>query len=281
MRRLAFGRALCQNSTVPPPDGVTPEEAAAVFRRAAELDGGEANRGALLDAAALEEIGSQAGLSVDSVRTAVAEFQAGALAEPSNADGLFWRIVASKRVITAARGDVAVAIEDLAHRNLLDCVSHSPQETLWARKSGLGAGTARRLGGKRRYPLVAVRELRTSVSERSQGSGRLLVHLEAVVRITTRASSARRLRLPAVGAATGVGIILVGLPLGEQDPTMVEAMAGGAAVVLGSAAGAGVRTYRDAVVGTQDALDAFLDRLDKTGGEISRPRHTPLGHASR
>jgi hypothetical protein len=63
-------------------DEISTDEAAAVFRRAAELDlRSSAAPGRALDLAALEQAGLEAGLSRDAIRQAVAEVKAGTLSQ--------------------------------------------------------------------------------------------------------------------------------------------------------------------------------------------------------
>jgi len=97
------------------PERVTAEEAAVVFKRAAELEaaGVRGEGTGELDARALEDIGREVGLSPASVRVAVSELRNGLL-DPAPA--VTWGTVSSGRAVGGSSADVVAALDDEARR---------------------------------------------------------------------------------------------------------------------------------------------------------------------
>jgi hypothetical protein len=104
------------------------EQAATVFRRAAELEAAGVRGDAVLDDQALEDAGREVGLSPASIREALAELRGGALV-PGPA--ITWGTVSSSRAVAGPRGDVLAALDDVARRNLLGVVRSTGAETVW------------------------------------------------------------------------------------------------------------------------------------------------------
>jgi hypothetical protein len=239
-------------------DGLTPTESAVVFRRAAELEaaGLHGEAAGLLDPATLEGIGREAGLSPASVRAALAEYRNGALdAIQRNAD------IVSSRVVPGGRREVCVAIDEFARRNLLLGREGASTTLTWGRRPGVSAAILRSFGGKKRHPLVALRELRAAVADHPDGPGLVRVRLEGTLVFPTGLLplGAKLFAAGGVGAgATGLALAVPELAAGDA----VLATGASIAVTLG-AAGAGVRAYRASVARTETALDGFLDRLER------------------
>jgi hypothetical protein len=229
---------------------VSPEEAAIVFRRAAELEAaGVHGEPGMLDGDTLEAIGREVGLSPAAVRTALVELRAGGLREPDPSFDLV-----CSRLVPGFAVDVWPAVDELARGNLLGHPVRRGDATTWTRQRGVGRAVVRGLGGLGRYPLAGVRMLRATVTEHGARQGRLRVRLEArwaspfqIVPLRTQA------------------VLTAGLGGGLWAAASLD---GTGAVVSAAVAGVGVlwsgvalRKYRHAIVTAEQHLQVFLDRL--------------------
>ena len=237
------------------PDRVSPEEAAQVFRRAAELEsaGIRGDSAALLDPDTLEAIGREVGLSPAAVHAALAELRSGGLRD---ADRVFDLV--SSRVVPGPAGDVRLAVDELARGNLLTMRLSRGESTAWTRQRGVGRAMLRRLGGRARYPLGAIRELRATVTDHASRPGLVRVSLEARLAYPWQFLPLRTQAL--LGAGLGGGAVAVAWGLANLDGT--SGLSAAAAVVPISAFGLGARTFRKAVLSAEGALQSFLDRLE-------------------
>jgi hypothetical protein len=238
------------------PDRVSPEEAAQVFRRAAELEtaGMRGDSAALLDPDTLEAIGREVGLSPAAIHAALAELRSGGLRD---ADRVFDMV--SSRVVPGPASDVRLAVDELARGNLLTMRVSRGDTTAWARQRGVGRAVLRMLGGRARYPLGAVRELRATVTDHASRPGLVRVCLEARLAYPWQFLPLRTQAL--VGAGVGGGAVVVAW--GLQNLGGTSGLSAATAVVPLSAFGIGARTYRKAVVCAEGALQLFLDRLER------------------
>lgn len=231
-----------------------------MFRRAAELeartpDGAEA----LLDQRTLEAAGVEAGLSPVSIRAALEELRAGALAgtEPDPGGPPSRREIVRTRAVPGPAHQVSAALDSLARRNVLTERRRRGTTTVWERREGLVAACQR----VRPHPL--------------RGVGRLTATLGPVpgapdlVRVELRADPvpARRL-LPlrvrvrvGTGLGVGAGVATAALASGAFVPVDVLLVAGGAGGAVW-AASSGLRAARDARSALADALAYALDRLE-------------------
>lgn len=234
-------------------DRVNPDEAAMVFRRAAELEatGGSGHGDGMLDDGALEDIGREAGLSPVAVRAALSELRGGGLA-PSPAAP--WGTVISSRAVPGRPPEVASAIDDEARRNQLEVVRTTGDVTVWTRAPGVSAAMSRSLRGRRHHPMLALRELRATVVDVPARVAVAHVRLEGGLVFPGRLLSARVRALPVVGVVGGALFDVVVDPTGVAWP-----LVGSVGLVAG--AGLGLKSYRRTVVATEAALDAFLDSL--------------------
>ena len=248
------------------PDRVSPEEAAQVFRRAAELEtaGIRGDSAALLDPDTLEAIGREVGLSPAAIHAALAEFQSGGLRA---ADREF--DIVSSRVVPGPASDVRLSVDELASGNLLAMRLSRGETTAWTRQSGVGRAVLRRLGGRARYPLGAVRELRATVTDHASRPGLVRVRLEARLAYPWQFLPVRTQAL--LGAGVGGGA--VAFAWGLQHLGATSGFSAATAVIPLSAFGIGARTYRKAVVCAEDALQLFLDRLAHGQPASIRPAH--------
>jgi hypothetical protein len=250
------------------PDRVSPEEAAQVFRRAAELEtaGIRGDSAALLDLDTLEAIGREVGLSPVAIHAALDELRSGGLRE---ADREFDMVVS--RVVPGPVSDVRVSVDELARGNLLTLHVSRGDTTAWARQRGVGRAVSRRLGGRARYPLGAVRELRATVTDHPSRPGLVRVCLEAQLAYPWQFLPLRTQAL--VGAGMGGGAVAVAWGLPNVGST--SGVSAATLVVPLSAFGIGARAYRRAVVCAEGALQLFLDRLAHGLPVPARPVHDP------
>ena len=235
--------------------GVTPEQAAEVFRRAAELEAaGSGSEGPLLDDRDLEEIGREVGLTPASVRAALAEWRAGALVPGPRVQ---WGVVTSSRVVPGTPGDVLAVLDNEARRNQLCVVRRAGSVTVWSRAPGVSSAIARGLRGRRRHPLLGLTELRATVVEAAGGPGAARIRLEGSLVAPWRLVSGRGQVLTTAGIA---GAVVLAIPSGPfATPGWQNELAATASALAGSSFG--LRWYRRGAAATEDALDRYLDRL--------------------
>ena len=240
---------------MPLPVGVTPEQAAEVFRRAAELEAaGSGSEGPLLDDRDLEEIGREVGLTPASVRAALAEWRAGALVPGPRVQ---WGVVTSSRVVPGTPGDVLAVLDNEARRNQLCVVRRAGSVTVWSRAPGVSSAIARGLRGRRRHPLLGLTELRATVVEAAGGPGAARIRLEGSLVAPWRLVSGRGQVLTTAGIA---GAVVLAFPSGAfATPGWQNELAAAASALAGSSFG--LRWYRRGAAATEDALDRYLDRL--------------------
>jgi hypothetical protein len=237
------------------PDRVSPEEAAQVFRRAAELEtaGMRGDSAALLDPDTLEAIGREVGLSPAAIHAALTELRSGGLRD---ADRVFDMV--SSRVVPGPASDVRLSVDELARGNLLTMRLSRGETTAWTRQRGMGRAVLRMLGGRFRYPLGSIRELRATVTDHASRPGLVRVCLEARLAYPWQFLPVRTQAL--LGAGMGGGALAVAWGLENLGGT--SGLSAVAVVVPLSALGIGARAYRKAVVCAEGALQRFLDRLE-------------------
>ena len=264
---------------MPLPVGVTPEQAAEVFRRAAELEAGSRGDGPLLDDRDLEEIGREVGLAPSSVHAALAEWRADALVPGPQVQ---WGVVTSSRVVPGTPGDVLAVIDNEARRNQLCVVRRAGSVTVWSRAPGVSSAIARGLRGRRRHPLLGLTELRATVVEASGGPGGARVRLEGGLVAPWRLLSGRARVLTTAGIGGGGALLATAVTGPFNVPDWQYDVAGALSALAGT--GVGLRSYRRGAAAVEAALDAFLDRL--AGGAASvvrvaapseRPAPAPSG----
>lgn len=243
---------------------VTTEEAAWVFRRAAELDAAlPGGPEALLDGRTLEAAGTEAGLSVRSLRQAMEELRAGALvpAEPVVDELPARRSIVRTRAVPGSPAAVMAVLEEVARRNVLTVRRRRGATTVWDRCPGPGAALRRSVLGRRSRPLAAVGRLSATLGPVPGAPDLVRVELRADLVPARRLLRWRTKAGVATGVATGASMaaaaVLTGVS-GAPDALLVLAGAGGA-----TWAGAhGVRAGREARAELGDALAYALDRLE-------------------
>ena len=176
-------------------DRLTSEQAALVFRRAAELEARSAGAGDELDVAALEQAGREAGLSPDAVLQGIAELRAEGLS-----DGDTERITDVVVTTTVDRrlADVGRAVVELITDEFFVVERDLGDRTLWAPETGVEAKLERRFSKSRFLPVTRIV---AAVVEVPTEPPRTHVRLEAEV---PGPSTARRAGIPAaIGAVAG------------------------------------------------------------------------------
>lgn len=237
-------------------DRVNPDEAALVFRRAAELEaaGAGGDGDGMLDDRALEDIGREVGLSPGSVRAALVELRGSGLTTMS---AVPWGAVTSSRAVPGRPYEVVSALEDEARRNQLEVVQRTGDVTVWTRSPGVSAAVSRSLRGRRHHPLLALRDLRATVVEVPSRPALVHVRLEGSLVFPGRLLSARGQALSVTGVVGGTLLALFGDS--GPFPDWQFDLAGALGAFAGT--GFGLRSYRRTVVATEATLDALLDRL--------------------
>lgn len=248
------------------PDRVSPDEAALVFRRAAELDAVGTGLGEGLSAADLEDVGREVGLSPASVRAALAEVRSGA--HTREAPSSRWGVVSGSRVVRGDSESAVNVIDDVAQHNLLTTRSRSGDAWAWSRHSGIGAALSRALVGRQGRPFLPLHDLRAVVVD--QPGGTVRVGVQGRLLFPSRLVSGPTQLVVAVGfgaAAAGLGIAV---PDPGLEVSELCAVTGSAATILG-ATSVGVRSYRRTVA----AMDAGLEQLFE---RIERQAHPVVAH---
>jgi hypothetical protein len=237
---------------------LTTDEAAWVFRRAAELEARQpTGTEALLDQQALEAAGAEAGISPASIRFALGELRAGGLAEPEREpEPQSRRTIVRTRAVLGPPAEVAAALDLLARRNLLAERRRRGPVVVWERRDGVVAACQR----VRPAPLRGVGRLTATLGPVPGAPDLVRVELRAEPVPARRLLRWRtRLRV-GTGIGVGAGVTALGLVhgLSSVDVLLVTGGAGGA----GWAGASGVRAARDARAALGDALAYALDRLE-------------------
>lgn len=250
---------------------LTEQEVALVLRRAAELDhaaGGEgagSGAGTGLDVALVEESAVEAGLSRQSVQTALAELRMGVL-KPSGPGRSTRRLVGAaavtvRRSVPGPEADVSARLRAHLDRELFKVRRERPGMSSWARRDDLRANLRRTVDRKlsKRLSLTEVGRVEVGVTpERGPEGGRVLVVVQADVSRICRDRGAWVAAGGAVGAAMVGGAVLMSVVV---DPLLLlTAPAGAGAAAAGY--GIGVRSYRARVEAVEVALEALLDDLE-------------------
>jgi hypothetical protein len=255
-------------------DRLDDAEVSLVLRRAAELDHRPASRSPGVDLAAVEEAAAEVGLSPASVRQAVAELRAGALA-PEAAPG---RRVLGRPTLTVVRTvpGPAPAVSAWLHgflaRQLFCLRRDHGGHSHWERRDDLAAAVRRGLDllRERRLVLREVHRLDAVVVEEPGGDGdRVVVRLELDVRHARRSQTT----LLASGGAVGAAVVGGTLMAAGLDPALLVAgpLGGG---IAAAGHGAGAWLYRRQVEELTLAAEGVLDRLERrarVSGSPSRP----------
>jgi hypothetical protein len=249
------------------PDRVTPEEAAVVFRRAAEFEATGTHGDALLDTGTVEAIGREAGLSPAAIQAALGELRSESELPPA---GKVLDVVSS-RVVPGTVSDVTLAVDEFARRNFLTDRAHDGTTIIWRRKKGFGRAVVRRVGGRARFPLSALKELRASVADHPVCTGFVRVRLEGRLDYPWQVVPVRTQALVAAGLV-GAGVLVNGA---WDDPGIPVAYGAWATAAGVTASGIGVRSYSKAMARTDAALHGFLSWLEHSHPVPLGPQPSP------
>lgn len=250
------------------------QEVALVLRRAAELDLSLDEDGPGLDVAVVEESAVEAGLSRQSVQTALAELRMGML-QPARAVEPARRLLGPavltvRRTVPGPEADVAARLRAYLSRELFRARRERGGMSSWSRRDDLGASVRRTVDKtlSKRLSLTEVRGVEVGVTtEPGSDRRRVLVVMRADVSGICRDRGAWIATGGTAGAAMVGGSVLLGALV---DPLLfLTAPAGAGAAAAGY--GIGVRCYRTRVDAIQVALEALLDDLEAGRGTATRP----------
>lgn len=246
-------------------DRVDENQIALVIRRATELDGLATDGRTGLDLELLEAAAVEAGLSRQSVRRAVAELRAGALAP--DGDQAARRSGLGPATLTVSRcvpGPVR-AVDDILRRFLHKEQFHLRRDfgasSSWDRRMDMRARVRVSLdkGVHRRLLLREIEHVEIAVVEEpGSGGGTVMVKVAVDARPLRRAHRAAIGRGAAFGVATAAG----GLALfGMVDALLVLPVATGSGVALGHVVGSA--RCRTSMVDLETALEGYLDGIER------------------
>lgn len=231
---------------------MTAEQAAAVFRRAAELDRAVPVVPDGLDQGSLEDIAAEVGLSPEAVRRASLELKAGLLDPRPPTRGPSLRV---QRHLPGEVDGLLRQLEAELRRQTYVAVRRRPDGLLAVRSKGLVAKVNRKIDPLGRQILS-----RTGVdaveAQLASAAGRTVVRLEADLTRVRRAW----LAMPAGGVLTAA-FMMGGALIGGVSTVDVMAVPAAGAVIAGSVAG-GRSGYRSARRDAARALEGLLDRLE-------------------
>jgi hypothetical protein len=231
------------------PDDITSDEAAAVFRRAAELDQGGSTPGRGLDLAALEQAGMEAGLSRNAIRQALAEVRAGAPA-PERPDA----VVA--RTLKEPADAVDRAVDKFMAQQQFQVARRFEDRTIWEPRRGLGASLVKSLDFNRKIVLREVSRVTTCVVA-VPGEGRSHVRFELSLGGVRWGWYALPISTGVVAAA-GVGVAVA---LGTAPEVLIAAPS---ALAVTGGAYAGARAgIRGSLRRSTGGIERFLDLLER------------------
>ena len=245
-------------------DRLDDEQIALVLRRASELDGQSPAGQPGLELDVLEEAAVEAGLSRESVRRAVAELRAGALALDTGPPPR--RIALGPPSLTVSRcvpGPFA-KVDDILRRFLAKEQFHLRRDfgtsSMWTRRQDVGARMRVQYDRSihRRLILRDAEQVELAVVEEPGDRGMVMVKLTVDVKPLRRAHRVAVGKGASAGAAAaGVAFLVLSMPV--EAVAVPAAMAGG--VALGHRRG--VNRYRDMVADIETALEGFLDSVER------------------
>ncbi|HVM07053.1 MAG TPA: hypothetical protein VM345_01200 [Acidimicrobiales bacterium] len=235
---------------------LTEDEAAAVFRRAAELDDARSPDERGLDRLAIERAAAEVGLAPASVRQALAELDAGRLTVAQRSR---WRwndqVATVDRRLPQTADAVRHHLEIYLQRQTLRVARRRGVVSIWEPATGLGATIVRKTDLSARLRLRDVSQVTLCVTGDSR---------EAHVRVDldfSRVRSANRSGAIA-GAAIGGGLAMAGAAgLVAGVELALLALPGGAALSAGTWVGAR-SNYAQTVSRAVNAIELVLDELD-------------------
>lgn len=245
-------------------DRLDDEQIALVIRRASELDGQSPAGQPGLDLEVLEEAAVEAGLSRESVRRAVAELRAGALAIDTGAPVRRTALGPPSLTVSRCLPGPFAEVDGILRRFLAKEQFHLRRDfgtsSTWIRRQDVGARVRVQYDRSvhRRLLLRDAEQVELAVVEEPGDRGMVMVKL------TVDVQSLRRAHRVAVGKGASAGAVVAGAALVVLSMP-VEAVAVPAVLAGGVALGhrRGVSHYRDMVADVETALEGFLDGVER------------------
>lgn len=245
-------------------DRLDDEQIALVIRRASELDGQSPAGQPGLDLELLEEAAVEAGLSRESVRRAVAELRAGALAiesgAPSRRTALGPPSLTVSRCLPGPRAEVDAILRRFLVKEQFHLRRDFGTSSTWTRRQDVGARVRIQYDKSihRRLLLRDAEQVELAVVEEPGDRGMVMVKLTVDVQSLRRAHRVAVGKGASAGAAVaGVALVVLSMPV--EALAVPTALAGG--VALGHRRG--VSNYRDMVADVETALEGFLDGVER------------------
>lgn len=225
-------------------------EAAAIVRRAVELDAG--SPGADLDVAAVRDVVRDLGVSDSAFTRALAEWRAGALTPAGSPPGPAGTEAVCERVVPLAAERAAARLDTALRRQCFDRVRRAGADADYVRRRGVIAGVQRTVNLRGRHRLKDVPRIRIHV----QPCGAESTLLRLAVDLT---GHRRELRAGLVAAPAALGALTAAAAVVGPDVLLLGAPAGAAVAAGGWAGAQGALARRRAAV--TEALAAVLDSL--------------------
>lgn len=245
-------------------DRLDDEQIALVIRRASELDGRSPASQPGLDLELLEEAAVEAGLSRESVRRAVAELRAGALAIDSGAPARRTSLGPPTLTVSRCVPGPFVTVDEIFRRFLAKEQFHLRRDfgtsSTWTRRQDVGARVRVQYDKSihRRLILRDAEQVELAVVEEPGDRGFVMVKLTVDVQSLRRAHRVALGKGAAAGAVVaGAALLVLNMPV---EAVVVPALAAGG-VTLGHRRG--VSRYRDMVADVETALEGFLDSVER------------------
>jgi hypothetical protein len=228
------------------------DEAAAVFRRAAELDARNGLAPAVLDEKALLEVAREAGLSVHAVRQAIDELRRGQLEDHATPTLRSSQPVTVRRIVQRDLRAAAAELRSCFADQLFAPLRDLDELMVFTRRADLVAGITR---GFKKPALRHARLVEASVVDRHDGTCEVTLRADIT---GARSGALWGIGAGATGATAGTGLG-IGLAIGVAPPLLLVAVP---TVAIGAiAATASRRFYIGAVAQTRVVLNGILDQL--------------------
>jgi hypothetical protein len=247
-----------------PGDTLSRHEADEVLRRAVDLHQRDSSRGdGSLALADLQRLAGEIGIPAETVQRALVEIRSEALARPTQAPGWIDRLfgpaeVAAARTVPGPRDEVAAAIDAMLRAELFRIERNLGDTIAWENPDSL-LHRARRLfdvGGRLRLGIAR----RVTVTTQAVGDA---VHVRLVADLSPRRDARVRGGIVATIGFGGVGSLVAAF---LAMPIALVPVATGLAIG-GAMASAGRRTFLRDATAVHNALERFLDYLER-----ERPR---------
>lgn len=242
-------------------DRLDPDTAAAIIRRATEIDQARAAEGADgpgIDRSALEEAAGEVGLSPASVRRAMAEHDAGALDPADDGRSILGPARArSVRTVDLPARQAQEAVTRWLKGQLLEVHRRDGDQTEWRRRGDLTAKLRRKVDPTKRVRLDSVDGVVASVV--ADGDGRAVVRLDADLEHTRTGLWTGVIGIPTAAGPVlgGAAALVLAEPLIFVAGFPVGLALGGTGLVVGR------HTLATELDEAQRVLDLFLEELDR------------------